>query len=84
VYARRCASCHGATAQGDGPKGYPRLAGQQYGYLVRQIQQAIAGRRPTFSSAHVQLLKPLAAADVQGIADYLSTLDPAAPAVTAR
>jgi cytochrome c oxidase subunit II len=77
VYARLCVACHGAAAQGDGPKGYPRLAGQQYGYLVRQIQQAIEGRRRTFSSAHVQLLKPLTAADIQAIADYLSGLDPA-------
>lgn len=84
VYARLCAACHGAAAQGDGPKGYPRLAGQQYGYVVRQIQQAIAGRRPGFSSAHVQLLKPLAAADIHGIADHLSALDPAAPAATGR
>lgn len=76
LYAARCASCHGAAAQGDGPKGYPRLAGQHYGYLVRQLQQAIAGRRPTFSDAHVQLLKPLTAADIQDIAAYVAELDP--------
>jgi cytochrome c553 len=76
VYARLCVTCHGKAAQGDGPKGYPRLAGQHYGYLVRQIQQAIEGRRATFSRAHVQLLKPLTAAEIQGIADYLSGLAP--------
>ncbi|MEO8313868.1 MAG: c-type cytochrome [Pseudomonadota bacterium] len=75
IYTRRCASCHGNAAQGDGPKGYPRLAGQQYTFLVRQIHDAVAGRRP-FSVTHVQLLKSLEENDVQGVADHLSRLDP--------
>ncbi len=39
VYALRCAMCHGAQARGDGPAGYPRLAGQQYAYTHAPDQQ---------------------------------------------
>ncbi|MEO8307353.1 MAG: c-type cytochrome [Pseudomonadota bacterium] len=76
VYTRLCASCHGAEAKGDGTKGYPRLAGQQYAYLVRQIHDAVEGRRPTFSHQHIRLLEPLDFMDIQGIADYLARLEP--------
>jgi cytochrome c553 len=76
VYARMCASCHGSDAQGDGPAGQPRLAGQRYGYLLRQIQDAAAGRRPTFSRQHIRLLQTLNVMDTQGVSDHLSRLGP--------
>jgi cytochrome c553 len=76
AYARMCASCHGSRAQGDGPAGQPRLAGQRYGYLVRQIQDAAAGHRPTFSQQHIRLLQTLDVMDTQDISDYLSRLGP--------
>ncbi len=76
AYARMCATCHGNEAQGNGPAAQPRLAGQQYGYLVRQIQDAAAGRRPTFSQEHIQLLQTLNVVDIQGISDYLARLEP--------
>lgn len=75
LYARRCASCHGNAAQGNGPEGYPRLAGQQYRFLVRQMQEAPSGRRP-FSREHVKLLKKLDEADIRGVADHLSRIEP--------
>jgi cytochrome c553 len=74
VYALRCAMCHGTQARGDGPAGYPRLAGQQYGYLMRQIRDGRGGVRPTFSKDHVRLLRDLAAKDIEGVADHLSRL----------
>ncbi|HXC59956.1 MAG TPA: c-type cytochrome [Steroidobacteraceae bacterium] len=76
MYARLCSACHGIQAQGDGPAGYPRLAGQQYGYLVRQLQDAAASRRPTFSRQHILLLKTLDIVDIQGMSDHLARLNP--------
>jgi cytochrome c553 len=55
-YEHHCRGCHGATAQGDGKRAIPRLAGQHYEYLRRQIYDAVDGRRPNFSSAHIRLL----------------------------
>jgi cytochrome c553 len=76
LYARRCASCHGPAGQGNDELAYPRLASQHYPYLVRQMHDALEGRRPNFSRAHVRLLSRFNRDDIDGIADYLSRLTP--------
>ncbi len=76
VYAQLCSSCHGAAAEGDDAKGFPRLAGQHYGYLVRQLDDAAAGRRPDFPPEHVRLDENIGPPALAGIADYLSRLGP--------
>jgi cytochrome c553 len=76
VYGRRCEGCHGESAQGSGKNMIPRLAGQHYDYLMRQIYDAADGRRPNFSPAHVRMLATLDRSDIVGLADYLSRLDP--------
>jgi cytochrome c553 len=74
VYARLCASCHGAAAEGDNLKRYPRLAGQHYEYLLRQMHDAVEGRRPNFPREHVRLLERFEPPDFVAVADYLSRL----------
>jgi len=76
AYAHSCASCHGAHGEGDAGKAYPRLAGQHYPYLVRQMHDALEGRRPNFSRAHVKLLSRFERDDIEGVADYLSRMPP--------
>jgi len=76
VYASRCASCHGAKGEGNNARAYPRLAGQHYPYLLRQMHDAIEGRRPNFSNAHVRLLSRLDRDELVGMSDYLSRLSP--------
>ena len=76
VYGRRCEGCHGESAQGSAKKMIPRLAGQHYDYVMRQIYDAADGRRPNFSAAHVRMLATLERRDIVGLADYLSRLDP--------
>ena len=75
-YAQLCAPCHGASAQGDDAKGVPRLAGQHYVYLLRQLDNAAAGLRPDFPHEHVRLDGTIGRPDLTGIADYLSRLGP--------
>jgi cytochrome c553 len=72
TYARFCASCHGAAGAGDNRRGYPRLAGQHYGYLLRQIEDGVEGRRANFDRAHVRLLSRFGQSDFEGLADYLA------------
>lgn len=72
VYGRSCLSCHGKTGDGSGLHQIPRVAGQNYAYLVRQIHDAIEGRRPNFSAAHIRLLSGLDYADIMGVSDYLA------------
>jgi cytochrome c553 len=74
VYSKECQSCHGRSADGDEKAMIPRIAGQHYEYLMRQIYDAVDGRRPNFSAAHVRLLARLERDDIVGLADYLSRL----------
>lgn len=72
TYVRLCFRCHGPGAIGDAKRAIPRIAGQHYEYLRRQIYDAVDGRRPNFSSAHIRLLGQLDHDDIEAIADYLS------------
>jgi len=79
LYAQRCAQCHGTSGQGNAKKLVPRLAGQHYEYLLRQMYDAVDGRRPNFSPSHVRLLARLERADLIGVADFLSRSEWTAP-----
>lgn len=74
TYAALCRGCHGDAGQGEAQQVIPRIAGQNYEYLRRQIYDAVDGRRPNFSPAHVQLLARLDHENIQAVADYVSRL----------
>jgi cytochrome c553 len=76
VYHRDCASCHGPLALGDLRSIRPRLAGQHYLYLVKQLEETAAGARPGMDEEHVRLIGRLSSAERSGVADYLSRLTP--------
>jgi cytochrome c553 len=76
VYHRDCASCHGPLALGELRRMRPRLAGQHYGYLQRQLDETAAGQRPGMDAGHVRLIGALTAAERAAVADYLSRLSP--------
>jgi cytochrome c553 len=71
-FASRCAKCHGRSGEGNDAAVIPRVSGQHYDYLMRQMYDAVDGRRPNFSAAHVRLLAKLERDDVVGIADFLA------------
>jgi cytochrome c553 len=75
TYASLCETCHGRDARGDAARLIPRLAGQNYEYLRRQIHDAVDGRRPNFPVAHIRLLGRLEYDDIAAVSDYLSRLD---------
>lgn len=72
VYAARCQSCHGKSGEGDAGKLVPRIAGQHYEYLLRQMYDAVDGRRPNFPREHIRLLAKLERDDLLGVTDFLS------------
>ena len=78
AYFRVCVSCHGALGQGSGAHLIPRLGGQHYTYLVREIVLAGDRRRPNMAEVHGQTVRKLSLDEINGMADYLSRLDPAA------
>jgi len=78
AYFRDCADCHGAVGQGSAERVTPRLGGQHYAYLVRQIHLAGDLRRPNMIAQHAQTVRRLSAEEINGVADYLSRIDPSA------
>jgi len=74
LYGARCAGCHGLSAEGSNEQRIPRLAGQRFEYLLRQLHDAIEGRRPNLPPAHERLLRKLDAEQLSGLADYLARL----------
>ena len=69
--AASCAGCHGAAGVSNNPL-WPNLAGQQAGYLVKQMKAFRDGTRndPMMSP----MAKPLSDADIDNIAAYYSSL----------
>jgi cytochrome c553 len=76
TYFRKCERCHGPLGQGDLMRRRPRLAGQHYAYLLRQLQETRAGQRPGMDRAHVDMLKDVSPEELRGVADYLSRVSP--------
>lgn len=76
VYFRECERCHRPLGQGDLLRRRPRLAGQHYAYLLRQLEDTAGNRRPGMDRAHVDMLQRISPAQLRGVADYLSRLSP--------
>jgi cytochrome c553 len=74
LYVTRCLSCHGVGAVGSDQPVVPRLATQNYDYLVRQLRDFVEGRRPAAGRDHLQYVQSLDQEQVTGLADYLSRL----------
>jgi cytochrome c553 len=75
LYGRACSHCHGDAAQGDGKLGYPRLAGQHYSYLLRQMEIMRVGDRPNVTWEHMKLLESVTPEELSGVAGYLARLE---------
>jgi cytochrome c553 len=76
LYARDCARCHGARGEGDGPRLVPRLAGQHYLYLLRQIRDIGASRRHNAHPEMIELVAGYPDRDLRALVDYASRLRP--------
>jgi len=69
--AATCAGCHGAAGVSNNPL-WPNLAGQQAGYLVKQMKAFRDGTRndPMMGP----MAKPLSDADIDNLAAYYNSL----------
>ena len=74
MYATRCQWCHGGQGEGSDERFVPRVAGQQYEYLLRQLQDTVGGRRPNMRTQHLRLLESVHMEDLEGLAGYMSRL----------
>ncbi len=79
IYQDKCDRCHGTYGEGDGNRFYPRVSGQHYQYLVREMIDIRNGIRMNSNPQMVERIKPLSSADLEAIADYMSRLPVTAP-----
>src|SRR4029077_19016927 len=76
IYYRDCEGCHGRLAEGDLRTLRPRLAGQNYPYLLRQFIETAHRQRIGMDEDHVKRIGALSDAEREAVADYLSRLTP--------
>jgi len=74
LYALRCQWCHGVRGEGSDERFVPRVAGQQYEYLVRQLRDTIEARRATMQTQHLRLIENCSMEELMGLAAYMSRL----------
>jgi cytochrome c553 len=77
LYEASCARCHGSKGEGSAEAIYPRLEGQHYRYLVRQLIDIAGGRRGNANPEMVAAIADFSARDVAIVADYISRLETA-------
>lgn len=78
LYYRKCAECHGSNGQGDADRYYPRLQGQHYAYLLRQLNWIRDGKRRNANPEMAKRLTKLKSKDLPLLADYISRIKPPA------
>jgi cytochrome c553 len=74
LYQRDCVDCHGPAGEGDPMSFYPRVAGQHYLYLVRQMRDIRDGKRRNANPEMWEVSKSYTDDDIQVVVDYMSRL----------
>jgi cytochrome c553 len=74
LFSSHCAECHGKNGEGDPSKLYPRIHGQHYNYLSRQLQWMRDGRRRSVKHDMLKNINSFSAADIAQVANYVSRL----------
>ncbi len=74
IYRDSCATCHGKDGGGSREDVIPAVGGQQYGYLLVQLRDIARGHRTNMQPAIIDLVATFSAAEIEGVADYMSRL----------
>lgn len=83
LYEENCVKCHGANGEGHNEEFYPRLQGQNYFYLKRQMLWIQNGQRRNADPTMVKQIHSFDSRDIDAVIDYASRLRPA-PALVAK
>lgn len=70
----KCARCHGKYGEGDRDKRYPVIAGQHFGYLLREMKHIEKGTRGNSHPEMVKAIAKFSQNDLEAVADYLARL----------
>jgi cytochrome c553 len=77
LYRTYCARfCHGRRGEGNAATRKPRIQGQHYSYLLRQLKHIRDGIRRNADKAMVRRLQGMTDSQLEALADYVSSLSP--------
>lgn len=76
LFSSYCASCHGIQAEGNATLYYPKLRGQHYAYLLRQLNWIMEGKRRNANPAMTAVLAQLTEKQRENVANYISRITP--------
>ncbi|MGC1387695.1 MAG: c-type cytochrome [Steroidobacteraceae bacterium] len=79
LYTHICAECHGVAGQGEAGNRVPRIAGQNYPYLTRQIEAAAALHKGLAPPEMTSALRSMRPPEKDALADYISRLGNSEP-----
>jgi len=79
LYRKKCADCHGETGHGDAVQGIPRIGGQHYPYMIKQLLAFRDNVRTTPTTKMVTRLKSLSEDEISSIADHVARLKAVEP-----
>jgi cytochrome c553 len=74
LYAHICAACHGVQGRGEAGNRVPRIAGQHYPYLRRQIEAAANLHKDLAPPEMTSALRGMRPQEKDALADYISRL----------
>jgi len=75
LYLRDCAMCHGVQGEGSGEKFFPRLEGQHFKYVLRQVIDVKTGARRNANPEMSRILRAYSQEELAAVADYASRLE---------
>lgn len=76
LYDENCVKCHGESGEGDAKEFYPRIHGQHFQYVQRQMHWIKRGKRRNADEKMVKQIEGFSLTDIAVISDYVSRLQP--------
>jgi cytochrome c553 len=73
-YKKDCVGCHGDHGEGIAAKFFPRVAGQHYPYLKKELTRIRDGLRRNAHPTMDKVVKSYSDDDIAAVADYMSRL----------
>jgi len=81
LYKENCEKCHGKNGEGDNDEFYPRVQGQHYHYLLRQLCWIKTGKRRNADKEMRDQINSMDMRTLEKIASYISYMPPPADKV---
>ena len=79
LFERKCSVCHLFDGEGEDDLLFPKIVGQNYLYMLRELNWMKEGKRRNAFRGMVNRIKRMPASDLMAVADYVSRLKPRSP-----